>query len=64
MREIRNGAKVMGLERVAVMAAINIAHDMLKSQHQVQSLDMDVIHRLDALQSKINQSLEKTNPPE
>lgn len=59
MREIRNTGKVIGVERIAVMAAINIAHDMLKSQHQVQNIDMDVITRLDDLQSKIHESLEK-----
>lgn len=58
MREIRKGG-VIGTERVAVMAAINIAHDMLMSQSQVENIDMDVITRLDDLQSKINQSLEK-----
>ena len=59
MREIRNTGKVIGVERIAVMAAINIAHDMLKSQSQVQNIDMDVITRLDDLQSKIHESLEK-----
>ena len=59
MKEIRNGGKVIGAERIAVMAAINIAHEMLKSQSQVQSIDVDVITRLDELQSKINDSLEK-----
>ena len=59
MREIRNTGKVIGAERIAVMAAINIAHDMLKSQSQVQNIDMDVITRLDDLQSKIHESLEK-----
>ena len=58
MQEIRNGGKVIGAERIAVMAAINIAHEMLKSQSQVQSIDVDVITRLDELQSKINDSLE------
>ena len=59
MQEIRNGGKVIGAERIAVMAAINIAHEMLKSQSQVQSIDVDVITRLDELQSKINDSLDK-----
>lgn len=59
MREIRNTGKVIGVERIAVMAAINIAHDMLKSQSQVQNIDIDVITRLDDLQSKIHDSLEK-----
>lgn len=59
MKEISSGGKVIGAERIAVMAAINIAHEMLKSQSQVQNIDVDVITRLDELQSKINDSLEK-----
>ncbi|MGB1310778.1 MAG: cell division protein ZapA [Leucothrix sp.] len=63
MQDIRNGGKVIGAERIAVMAAINIAHEMLKSQSQVQSIDVDVITRLDELQLRINQSLENANNP-
>ena len=59
MQEIRNGGKVIGAERIAVMAAINIAHEMLKSQSQVQSIDADVITRLDELQAQIDASLDK-----
>lgn len=59
MQEIRGGGKVIGAERIAVMAAINIAHEMLKSQNQVQNIDVDVITRLDELQSEINDSLAK-----
>jgi cell division protein ZapA len=62
MREIRSTGRVVGSERIAVMAAINVAHEMLKSQSQVQSIDEDVITRLDTLQSKINDSLDKITP--
>jgi cell division protein ZapA len=36
MREIRSSGKVIGADRVAVMAALNIAHDLL---HKQQHLD-------------------------
>ena len=36
MREIRSGGKVIGADRVAVMAALNITHDLL---HKKQRLD-------------------------
>lgn len=32
MRDIRDGAKVMGAERVAIMAALNIAHEHLTTR--------------------------------
>jgi len=37
MREIRTSGKVIGADRVAVMAALNITHDLL---HKQQSLDV------------------------
>lgn len=33
MKEIRTSGKVIGTERIAVMAAINLAHELLTSQH-------------------------------
>lgn len=33
MREIRNTGKIHGLERIAVMAALNITHEFLKKDH-------------------------------
>jgi len=32
MREIKNNSKMIGADRVAVMAALNIAHDLLQCQ--------------------------------
>lgn len=32
MREIRDGGKVIGVERIAIMAALNIAHDFLENR--------------------------------
>lgn len=33
MREIRDTSKVVGNERIAVMAALNLAHDLLRLRH-------------------------------
>lgn len=38
MRDIRAGGKVIGADRIAVMAALNISHDLL---HKKQQLDED-----------------------
>ena len=32
MREIREGGKIAGAERIAVMAALNLAHDLLRER--------------------------------
>jgi len=34
MREIRGSGKVLGLERIAVIAALNIAHELLSLRQQ------------------------------
>ncbi len=34
MQEIRSAGKVIGNDRIAVMAALNIAHDLLEQQQQ------------------------------
>lgn len=31
MEEIRRGSHIIGLERIAVMAALNLAHDLIRS---------------------------------
>lgn len=33
MREIRSSGKVIGADRIAVMAALNITHDLLHKEH-------------------------------
>lgn len=37
MRAIRSTGKVIGLERIAVMAALNISHELLQSRNGVRS---------------------------
>jgi len=55
MREIRATGKVIGLERIAVMAALNISHEALtREQSQGVSQDQlqDLADRLDAALTK------------
>ena len=46
MREIRDTGKVVGLDRIAVMAALNIANELIKMRHGGGSLDGDLGARL------------------
>lgn len=39
MRDIRSGSKVIGLERIAVIAALNIAHELLNANRSADSQD-------------------------
>lgn len=63
MREIRDAGKVSGVERIAVMAALNIAHDLLRMKREgvaQSSPGMDLVsaqRRIDAMKSAIDQVL-------
>jgi len=52
MEKVREGGKALSADRVAVMAAINIAHDLVKTDEKV-NLDNSYINRIDAMQDSI-----------
>jgi cell division protein ZapA len=59
MRKIRDSGKVIGLDRIAVMAALNMANELLKARSRDTSLDTDVVHRLRSLRERVESSLER-----
>ena len=54
MREIRSGGKVICADRIAVMAALNITHDLL---HKQQRLDQEA----DSTRAKVRDLLERVD---
>jgi len=59
MREIRDTGKVIGMDRIAVMAALNLAHEYLKGKERESKLDSGVGHRVRALRERVEGALEK-----
>jgi cell division protein ZapA len=59
MREIRDTGKVVGLDRIAVMAALNLAHEFLKGKERESKLDSGVGHRVRALRERVEGALGK-----
>ena len=57
MQKVREGGKALSADRVAVMAAINIAHDLIKSNN-VPKVDSEISNRIDILQQSIDQVLQ------
>ena len=64
MREIRDSGKIAGTERIAVMAALNIAHELLqaKSDHvgAATAGNFDTVgvrRRISAMQSAIDRAM-------
>jgi cell division protein ZapA len=60
MRDIRETGKVVGLDRIAVMAALNLAHEFLKGKDRELKLDSGVGQRVRALRERVEGALEKT----
>lgn len=56
MREIRDGGKVIGLERIAIMAALNITHDYLGAR-PAEPDTREYRERLDRLTHLLDQAL-------
>jgi len=60
MREIRDSGKVVGHDRIAVMAALNLAHEFLKNRDRENKVDNGVGHRVRALRERVEGALEKS----
>jgi cell division protein ZapA len=58
MQEIRDSGRIIGGDRIAVMAALNITHEMLVTRNQRESLSQTLSSRIRALQDKIDLALE------
>jgi len=57
MRDIRDNSKTNNTERVAVMAALNIAHELLKSRSGNAFDSDDIRRRIVAMQVAIDQAM-------
>ena len=70
MREIREGGKIAGAERIAIMAALNLAHDLLRERRQSRAVapsptsfstgavdESAVKRRIEAMQSALDFAL-------
>jgi len=59
MREIRDSGKVVGLDRIAVIAALNMANELLRLRKSDSNLESDVGGRLRILRERVESALEK-----
>jgi cell division protein ZapA len=58
MRQIRGAGRVIGTERIAVMAALNIAHELLQAQQQNKLLSQDLRDRFSSLHERLDAALD------
>ena len=57
MREIRSGGKVIGADRIAVMAALNITHDLLHKQQRLDEEASSTRERVRDLLDRVDNAL-------
>ncbi|KPK58524.1 MAG: cell division protein ZapA [Gammaproteobacteria bacterium] len=58
MRQIRDSGKVVGLDRISVMAALNLANELLKTRSREELLDSNVGLRVKNMRERVESALE------
>jgi len=59
MREIRDSGRIVGLDRIAVMAALNMANDLLNAKQASKAIEGD-INRLKLISERVDTVLGDT----
>ena len=62
MKEMRSNSSVIGLDRIAVMASLNIANDLLKQVNQTRRLIAGNERQVNSLSLKLDQALGRIRP--
>jgi len=57
MREVRDSGKVVGLDRIAVMVALNLANEYLKLKEREAKLESEASARVRALRERVEAQL-------
>ena len=57
MREIRDGGNVMGLDRIAVMAALNLANELLSLRNRDSSAEHGLTGKIRQLRERVEVAL-------
>ncbi len=58
MREIRDSGRIVGLDRIAVMAALNISHELIESEGKDDRVDDALGEKVRLLREKVESALE------
>jgi cell division protein ZapA len=62
MREIRQTGRVIGSDRIAVLAALNLAHELVQLQRAQGGQDPETTRRLSQIQERIGAALSPEPP--
>ncbi len=61
MKQIRDSGKVIGVERVAVMAALNLTHELLSEKTAREDFGRELASRLRTIEERVNTALTLDN---
>ncbi len=64
MRSIRETGKVFGTERIAIVAALNLTHELLQQRDTTQFLGQSLSQRIETMHAKIERALQDTQQME
>jgi cell division protein ZapA len=60
MREIRDSGKVVGIDRIAIMAALNLVNELLQARQREAELESELAGRVRTLRERVETTLEKS----
>lgn len=60
MRDIRDAGNIVGLDRIAVMAALNLAHELLK-RNRNDAIENEVTERVREMRERVESALNRGN---
>ena len=58
MRDIRDAGNIVGLDRIAVMAALNLAHELLK-RNRNEAMESEVTERVRQMRERVETALNR-----
>ena len=64
MREIRDGGKVSGIDKIAILAALNIANELIKSRGKEHALETDAKKKVQTIREQVETALQSSQQPE
>jgi cell division protein ZapA len=57
MREVRDSGKVVGLDRIAVISALNLANELIKLRRNGSNVDSELGSKLRTLRERVESAL-------
>jgi cell division protein ZapA len=57
MREVRDSSRVIGIERIAVMTALNLAHELLRNRESRAALESTIESEVRRVTEKLERAL-------